>query len=311
MNQSISNELLSILACPICKGDIEAINGQLKCSKCNAVYPIKEGIPIMLPPHLEEEQKLAISTWGRDYETLLYNIKQSTQVNIVDQYGLSDYNLVTRFARKSDKNFLELGCGRARLSLLLAKQGLNIVGLDLSIEALVLAKYVFTQQKLSGFFVCGDILHPPFKSGSFSLAFAGGSIEHFENTQQGLKAIAESLSPHGLFIATIPFISLSTLLQGLFTGNVPDIPVLRSFLKFLYLGLMDKRHCIYGYEKSFSKIAISKYFRIADFSDIEIGPYETDYTLKFFKNQWQRKIVSHLIQLRPFWPMIYIKGKRV
>ena len=103
MNQSISNELLSILACPICKGDIEAINGQLKCSKCNAVYPIKEGIPIMLPPHLEEEQKLAISTWGRDYETLLYNIKQSTQVNIVDQYGLSDYNLVTRFARNSDR----------------------------------------------------------------------------------------------------------------------------------------------------------------------------------------------------------------
>jgi SAM-dependent methyltransferase len=195
--------------------------------------------------------------------------------------------------------------------MLLAKHGLNIVGLDLSIEALVLAKYMFTLQKLPGFFVCGDILNPPFRSGSFSLAFAGGSIEHFENTQQGVKAISESLSQDGLFIATVPYMSLSTLLQGLFTGNVPDIPVLRSFFKFLYLGLMNKRHCVYGYEKSFSQMAISKYFRIADFCDIEIGPYETDYTLKFFKNQWQRKIVSHLIQLRPFWPMIYIKGKRV
>jgi hypothetical protein len=58
-------------------------------------------------------------------------------------------------------------------------------------------------------------------------------------------------------------------------------------------------------------MALRKYFRIAHFSDIEIGPYETDYTLKFFKNQWQRTIVRHLIQLRPFWPMVYIKGKRV
>ncbi len=310
MNQSISKELLSILACPVCKSDIETTTGHLKCSKCNAVYPIKEGIPIMLPSHLEKEQKLAIEIWGRDYDRMLYNIKQSSQVNIVDQYGLSDYKLVTSFARKSDKNFLELGCGRARLSLLLAQQGFNTVGLDLSIEALILAKYMFNLQKLAGFFVCGDILHPPFKPGSFSIAFAGGSIEHFENTQQGLNAIAESLLQDGTFIATIPFISLSTLLQGLFTGNVPDIPVLRSFMKFIHLDVMNKEHCIYGYEKSFSKMALRKYFRIAHFSDIEIGSYETDYTLKFFKNQWQRTIVRHLIQLRPFWPMVYIKGKR-
>lgn len=310
MSQDISEELLSILACPVCKGAIESIDRQLKCSKCNATYQIKEGIPIMLPPHLEEEQELAICIWGKDYEELLNKIRQSYHVNIIDQYALSDYNLVNRFARKSDKNFLELGCGRARLSLLLAKQGLSIVGLDLSMEALVFAKYMFASQKLHGSFICGDILHPPLKAGSFGLAFAGGSIEHFENTQQGVRAIAELLSPEGLFIATIPFISMSTLLQGPFTGNVPDIPVLRTFLKFLYLGLMDKRHCIYGYEKSFSKIELCRYFRIADFSNIEVGPYETDYTLKFFKNQWQRKIVQLLIQLRPFWPMVYIKGKR-
>jgi uncharacterized protein YbaR (Trm112 family) len=46
----ISKELLEILACPKCKGDIrlnEAGDG-LICEKCRLVYEIKDDIPIML-----------------------------------------------------------------------------------------------------------------------------------------------------------------------------------------------------------------------------------------------------------------------
>jgi len=46
----ISKELLEILACPKCKGDIrlnEAGNG-LICEACRLVYEIKDDIPIML-----------------------------------------------------------------------------------------------------------------------------------------------------------------------------------------------------------------------------------------------------------------------
>ena len=47
---SIASELLSILACPKCKGDIApAAQGEgLVCAKCQVVYPIREDIPIML-----------------------------------------------------------------------------------------------------------------------------------------------------------------------------------------------------------------------------------------------------------------------
>jgi uncharacterized protein YbaR (Trm112 family) len=46
----ISKELLEILACPKCKGDIR-LNEQgdgLICDKCRLVYEIKDDIPIML-----------------------------------------------------------------------------------------------------------------------------------------------------------------------------------------------------------------------------------------------------------------------
>lgn len=47
---SLDPELLDILACPKCKADIKMTKDEkgLKCVECHRVYPIKDGIPIML-----------------------------------------------------------------------------------------------------------------------------------------------------------------------------------------------------------------------------------------------------------------------
>jgi len=47
---AISQELLEILACPKCKGDIRLTDGGdgLVCENCKLLYEIKEDIPIML-----------------------------------------------------------------------------------------------------------------------------------------------------------------------------------------------------------------------------------------------------------------------
>ena len=46
----ISKELLAILACPKCKGDIHLNDTQdgLICEKCKLLYEIRDDIPIML-----------------------------------------------------------------------------------------------------------------------------------------------------------------------------------------------------------------------------------------------------------------------
>jgi len=47
---ALDPQLLEILACPVCKEDVKltADDKGLKCVKCNRVYPIKDGIPVML-----------------------------------------------------------------------------------------------------------------------------------------------------------------------------------------------------------------------------------------------------------------------
>jgi uncharacterized protein YbaR (Trm112 family) len=46
----ISQELLEILACPKCKGDIHLNSSDdgLVCDACRLMYPIREDIPVML-----------------------------------------------------------------------------------------------------------------------------------------------------------------------------------------------------------------------------------------------------------------------
>jgi uncharacterized protein YbaR (Trm112 family) len=47
---AINPELLEILACPKCKGDVHLTEKEdgLVCNSCKLLYPIKDDIPVML-----------------------------------------------------------------------------------------------------------------------------------------------------------------------------------------------------------------------------------------------------------------------
>lgn len=50
----LDKELLDILACPGCKGDVEFKNNKIICKKCGKKYPVKNGIPVMLVDEASE-----------------------------------------------------------------------------------------------------------------------------------------------------------------------------------------------------------------------------------------------------------------
>lgn len=59
----MKKQLMRILACPVCKGDLqlkvnkeegeEIVTGSLYCSACDYSYPIVDTIPNLLPPELQ------------------------------------------------------------------------------------------------------------------------------------------------------------------------------------------------------------------------------------------------------------------
>ena len=62
MSGRIDPELLRILVCPKCKGQLnvrrnaDGEEGFLDCTSCQLAYPVEDGIPVML---VEEAQPLA------------------------------------------------------------------------------------------------------------------------------------------------------------------------------------------------------------------------------------------------------------
>ena len=56
MKEPIPKKLLKRLACLVCKSDLGYNKDKTKlvCTRCKAVYPIKDGIPILLPHEMQE-----------------------------------------------------------------------------------------------------------------------------------------------------------------------------------------------------------------------------------------------------------------
>jgi uncharacterized protein len=55
----LSTELIHILVCPVCHGELLAEEGaqQLCCLPCGLAFPVREGIPVML---LDEAERITV-----------------------------------------------------------------------------------------------------------------------------------------------------------------------------------------------------------------------------------------------------------
>jgi len=98
----------------------------------------------------------------------------------------------------SGTKVLDVGCGAGFLSNELAKQGLQVTGVDLSEESLkVAAKHDHTKSVV---YQSADAYHLPFADATFDVLTAMDFLEHVEHPDQVVKEFSRVLKPGGLFI---------------------------------------------------------------------------------------------------------------
>ncbi len=104
--------------------------------------------------------------------------------------------------KKEARRVLDLGCGSGWLSVYLARQGFEVVGQDISPQAVHLANTWASQEDLKISFEVGDASDLPYAKASFDAVVANSIFEHFtlQQAQAMAKKIHELLKDNGVFI---------------------------------------------------------------------------------------------------------------
>lgn len=116
----------------------------------------------------------------------------------------------------TNKTILDIGCGAGTVSLYLANQGANIVGIDISRKAIDSCKKSAKALKLKDKtqFICNTIEQVKFRR-KFDVIICSEIIEHIPNDKAFLKRIHKLLKKNGLLILSTPSINAPLYKIGL------------------------------------------------------------------------------------------------
>lgn len=99
---------------------------------------------------------------------------------------------------------MDLGCGEGQFARVVFEKGELDVGLEIE-EPLI---HAASSTGAYGCTVLGDGKHFPFDDASFATVFSNSVIEHIDALDKVLSEVFRVLEPQGLFIATVPSVTL-------------------------------------------------------------------------------------------------------
>ncbi|MBL7129841.1 MAG: methyltransferase domain-containing protein [Candidatus Omnitrophica bacterium] len=193
----MKTKLLDLVVCPMCKGKLicKVIlkanqngieEGVLKCTQCKLEYPIKNGIPRLfiegnLDFHCTRTKDRFNYEWKKCFN--LYPMWDAHFKSYLDTLPLS---LITG----NGKIGLDAGCGMGRTIAMAARFCKEIVGIDLSDNA-VDAAYKNTSYLSNVHIVQADICHLPFREFFFDFIYSFGVLHHLRYPEKGFKSLAK------------------------------------------------------------------------------------------------------------------------
>lgn len=134
--------------------------------------------------------------------------------------GMAGTRLMTSVVAKhaaplDGKRALEPGVGTGWLAVNIANRGAALTALDISDDALAIARRSFTDARQEATFVQGTVFDLPFDDGSFDLVYNTGLLEHFERPVRcvALAEMLRVLSPSGVCVTINPNAAATTYLR--------------------------------------------------------------------------------------------------
>jgi SAM-dependent methyltransferase len=195
---------LEWLRCPECRAVLtasveaqeheEVRRGELRCSGCQAVYPILNSVP-----------RFVGSDSYAEAFSFEWNVHQTTQVDSAN--GRTDSE--DRFARNFDfplsalqgKLVLDIGCGTGRFAEVALKYGATVIGVDLSLAVDAAYKNIGEHARMH--VVQADVFRLPLRPESFHLIYSLGALHHTPDCRKAFEQLPAYLKPSGTIAITL------------------------------------------------------------------------------------------------------------
>jgi SAM-dependent methyltransferase/uncharacterized protein YbaR (Trm112 family) len=162
----------------------EVMEGALTCGGCGLVYPIRDGVPRMMPSgsevgpatqHRFTDFDTAVPEWEREFLDIAKPLVPTSFLG---------------------KIVLDAGCGFGRHAFFAARYGAEVIALDSSADAIDATRR--NTEKLANVHVVqGDIYNPPFREGVFDLTYSFGVLHHLDEPREAFKVLSRTLRPGG------------------------------------------------------------------------------------------------------------------
>ena len=176
----------------------EVLEGALQCEACHVNYPIRGGVPRMVPSNLSADKRKTADAFGWEWQHFdeLHREYEAQFLDWIWPLKPPDFK---------DKVVLDAGCGLGRHAYLAGGFGAKeVIGIDLS-DAVDVA-YRHLHELPNAHVIQADIYHPPLRTQGvrqFDLIYSIGVLHHLPDPRAGFKSLVRLLKPGGTMFAWV------------------------------------------------------------------------------------------------------------
>lgn len=220
-------DLLDLLRCPTCHGELAETPGALRCEACARDFEVVHGIPDFRPdppdrPRHGDFCRKIIDLWETStYREMwaLYHDRDASALAALwkdhedqaPERGERRWHDVAAAAQavgrapKEGGAAFDIGCGLGSALFAMAKRSALAVGLDILLTDLLLAKKRFLEAGIGNVaFVCGSAVELPLRDGAFDLLNATDVVEHMPDQPLFLGEARRVMAPGACFFFNSP-----------------------------------------------------------------------------------------------------------
>ncbi len=204
-NRGVNNS--EFFQCPVCYNlEVLVSAEKWQCRGCGALFPVEQGIPILVPSWQANLEKLE---QGRAGKPDWYVDEQPSEAASPWRHHLKKRRLYLEEAlggylqgsgRSRAATLLDLGCGDGNNLKFLRKFGESVYASDYNLTRLVRAR----SRHLEVVLFLADILDYPARQDFFEIIFFNHVLEHIPEDERALQTVYRLLKPKGLLVLGVP-----------------------------------------------------------------------------------------------------------